>query len=72
MTKVYCKECHHLYQVRSRDCQEMKCMEVLQDNYYERKYGDPSKINANNDCKDFKLKKKKVKTWKYWFAFPWF
>jgi len=68
MEKVYCKNCEHLFQ----DIKFKKCTEVLQNTYYTREYGNPIKINANNDCNHFKLKKKKKRrVWHYWFAAPW-
>lgn len=74
MEKVFCKECQHLYyeqQIRFGHS-SMKCFEVIQDTFYTRDYGNPKKINENNDCKHFKQKKKsKRKPWHYWLANPW-
>ncbi len=72
--KVYCKKCAHIRHRGSVINGSITCSEVKEETFYEQKEGDPSKINAKNDCEHFKAKKQKQKIpWhKYWFTSPWY
>jgi hypothetical protein len=71
--KVYCKNCAYISHRGGAINGSRTCSEVKEDTFYAQKEGDPSIINAKNDCEHFKHKKQKQKTpWhKYWFSSPW-
>jgi len=57
--KVYCKDCKHLGYLDNSDYKWLNpplCMRVRVDTWLELKPGDPAKINAHNDCKEFEAK----------------
>ena len=70
MEKVYCKDCQHLRNSGGALSGRRECVGIMENTYYQRKNGDPSKLNANNDCKFFKLKKK-FSFWKCFDDYPW-
>ena len=57
MTKVYCKNCEWLkfpiVNDKKKKCVHKDMVEKLDDWYGTEKYGEPSEINKNNDCKLF-------------------
>ena len=55
--KVYCGECR--FYCRSLHT-GAKCSGILKDKFDRQLLGDPEVLNALNDCKGFKPKKRKV------------